>query len=214
MLPQEAKAATPVPRKPDQGLSDPVLVMKMLTEKAQKQQNGSTNDLSPAHPRPSVPSPRGDGGGNAAAAAANTWMSVGSAAFRPPFQNTLTNRSQIPADSLHNATRMFYPQAMQSHVDYPVSMSMHFQPEKTGLPFYPFASQPTKIGNEAQVPSRPTVFPQLLTNDLSRFQMQAPWRGLSPLPQQKQKQDTLPPDLNVAFQSSVDSQQPDLALQL
>lgn len=141
-------------------------------------------------------------------------MSVGPVGFRPATQNSPSNRSQNSADSLYNATRMFYPQAMQPHVEYPVSNTRHFPPEKTGFPFQSFASQPTKAGNEGQVPSRPMVFPQLATNDLSRFQMQAPWRDLSPHTQQKQKQDTLPPDLNVAFQSSVDSQQPDLALQL
>uniref|UniRef100_A0A803LY70 Bromo domain-containing protein n=1 Tax=Chenopodium quinoa TaxID=63459 RepID=A0A803LY70_CHEQI len=218
----------------NQGLSDPVLVMKMMTEKAQRQQNGSTNAHSPAQgrpsvplssgsihahspaqARPSVPSPRGDTGGNAAAAAASAWMSVGSAGFRPNAQNSATNRGQVSADSSYNATRMFYPQAMQPQTEYPVSNMMHIQREKMGFPFQSSASQPIKVGNEAQAPSRPTVFPhQLVTNDLSRFQVQAPWRGLSPYTQQKQKQDTLPPDLNVAFQSSVDSQQPDLALQL
>lgn len=216
MSPQLAGAALSFPQKQsqDQGLSDPVLVMKMMAEKAQRQQNGSIHTHSPAQARPSVPSPRGDTGGNAAAAAASAWMSVGSAGFRPTAQNSATNKSQISADSLYNATRMFYPQAMQPHNEYPVSSNMHIQPDKVGLPFQSFASQPIKVGNEAHAPSRPTGFPQLVTNDLSRFQVQAPWRGLTPHTPQKQKQDTLPPDLNVAFQSSVDSQQPDLALQL
>ncbi|KAL2944594.1 Bromodomain and PHD finger-containing protein 3 [Bienertia sinuspersici] len=216
MSPQLAAPAASLSQRQDQGLSDPVLVMKMLTEKAQKQQNGAIHAHNPVQARPPVPSARGDTGGpgNAAAAAASAWMSVGSAGFRPAAQNSATNRSQMSADSLHNATRMFYPQAMQPHVEYPVSAAMNFPPEKMGLPFKSFAQPPTKVGNEAQVPSRPKVFPPLVTNDLSRFQVQAPWRGPSPHTQQKQKQDTLPPDLNVAFQSSVDSQQPDLALQL
>ncbi|KAH9606321.1 hypothetical protein KSS87_000236 [Heliosperma pusillum] len=186
------------PQRPDQSLSDPVLVMKMLTEKAQRQQNGP----GPVHPQsPSVPSPRSGLGGNAA----NTWMSVGAAGFRPPAQNPFSNTSQMSSDSLYNGTRVFYPQAMQSREN------MKFQPEKNGLPFQAFASS-----NQAPIPNRPTGFAHLATNDLSRFQVQTPWRGLSPHtePKQKQKQDTLPPDLNVAFQSSVDSQQPDLALQL
>ncbi|KNA18519.1 hypothetical protein SOVF_070030 [Spinacia oleracea] len=199
---QLAGAALPFPQKQsqDQGLSDPVLVMKMMTEKAQRQQNksvhahnpaqaqrqqnGSVHAHNPAQARPSVPSPRGDTAGNAAAAAASAWMSVGS--------------------------------AMQPHIEYPVlGMMHHSQSEKVGLPFQSFASYPVNTGNEARAPSRPMVFPpQLVTNDLSRFQVQTPWRGLSPQTQQKHKQDTLPPDLNVAFQSSVDSQQPDLALHL
>ncbi|XP_074320250.1 uncharacterized protein LOC141657037 [Silene latifolia] len=185
------------PRSPDQSLNDPVLVMKMLSEKAQRQQNGPVS----VHPQsPSVPSPRAGPGGNAA----NTWMSVGAAGFRPPAQNPFSNTSQMSSDALYNGTRVFYPQAMQSRE------TMKFQPEKNGLPFQAFAS------NQAPVSNRPTGFAHLANNDLSRFQVQTPWRGLSPHtePKQKQKQDTLPPDLNVAFQSSVDSQQPDLALQL
>lgn len=79
--------------------------------------------------------------------------------------------------------------------------------------------------NEAQFQNQPMVFPQLVATDLSRFQVQPHWQGLSPRIQQRQKQDTLPPDLNIGFQSPgspvkqssgvlVDSQQPDLALQL
>lgn len=195
------------PQRQDQGLSDPVLVMKMLTEKAQKQQNGSVHAQSPSQARPSVPSPRGDNGSHAAAAAASAWMSVGALGFRPAAQNPAAIRSQISADPLYNGMQMFYPQAMQSHVEYPV------QPEKKGFPFQTFVPQPVKVGNDPRVQNRQMVFPQMVTNDLSRFQVQAPWRGLSQHTQQKQKQDTLPPDLNVAFQS-VDSQQPDLALQL
>ncbi|XLU75132.1 hypothetical protein S245_034185 [Arachis hypogaea] len=68
------------------------------------------------------------------------------------------------------------------------------------------------------------VIPQLASADLSRFQMQSHWQGLSPPTQPRQKQETLPPDLNIGFQSPgspakqssgvVASQQPDLALQL
>ncbi|KAK9689246.1 hypothetical protein RND81_09G046100 [Saponaria officinalis] len=199
-------------QKHDQSLSDPVLVMKMLTEKSQRQQNGS-------QPRSSVPSPRGGEGGNAAAAAASAWMSVGSVGsvgFRPPSQNPSSNRGQMPTDSLYNGTRVFYPQAMQSCADGPASETTRFHPEKNGLLFPAFGPRPMTASNENPVQNRPMRYPQLAPHDLSRFQVQTAWQGLSPHTEQKpkQKQDTLPPDLNVAFQSSVDSQQPDLALQL
>lgn len=210
---QLSGAATSFPQRQDNGLSDPVLVMKMLTEKAQRQQNGSIHAHSPSPARPSVPSPRGDGGSNAAAAAASAWMSVGAVGFRPAAQTPFGNRVQISADQFLGGKQAFYPQTMQSHGQYPVSATMHFQPEKNGLPFQAFVQQQSKVSNEPLIQNRTVVFPPLGANDAPRFQVQASWRGLSPHTQQKQKQDTLPPDLNVAFQS-VDSQQPDLALQL
>lgn len=209
---QLSGAAAFFPQRQDHGLSDPVLVMKMLTEKAQIQQNGSVHTHSP-QVRPSIPSPRGDGRSNAAAAAASAWMSVGAVGYRPAAQMPSGNKGQISTNPLPSGKQVIYPQAMQSNVEYPVSTTMHFQPETNGLPFQAFVQQPIKVSNEPQNQNRSMAFPPMGTHDLSRFQVQASWRGLSPHTQQKQKQDMLPPDLNVAFQS-VDSQQPDLALQL
>ncbi|ONK74949.1 uncharacterized protein A4U43_C03F11760 [Asparagus officinalis] len=64
------------------------------------------------------------------------------------------------------------------------------------------------------------IFPQLMTTDLSK--LRSPWQGVV---QQNKQKDTLPPDLNISFQPPasparsssgihIDSQQPDLALQL
>ncbi|XP_074583384.1 uncharacterized protein LOC141839217 [Curcuma longa] len=87
--------------------------------------------------------------------------------------------------------------------------------------------QPIQVaGLEPQVRDKGLViFPQLVTNDMSRFQNQSPRQGPVPRMENKRSKDTYPPDLNISFQppgSPVlhsprilkDSQQPDLALQL
>ncbi|KAG6484307.1 uncharacterized protein LOC122017078 isoform X1 [Zingiber officinale] len=87
--------------------------------------------------------------------------------------------------------------------------------------------QPIQVaGLEPQVRDKGLViFPQLITNDMSRFQNQSPRQVPVPRMENKHNKDTFPPDLNISFQppgSPVlhsprilkDSQQPDLALQL
>ncbi|GAB4846179.1 hypothetical protein Ancab_025177 [Ancistrocladus abbreviatus] len=199
---------------PEQGLSDPVQVMRILTEQSQKPQNGLIPSHAPSQVRPSVPSPRGDNRSNAAVAAASVWMSVGAGGFKPATEHPSIHRSHISADSLYNTTRDLYPHLTQPQGEVPLSGTMHLHSERKSLPFPAFIPQPVKVFNEVQGQNRPMAFPQLASADLSRFQVQSPWQGLSPHTQQRQKQDKLPPDLNIAFQSSVDSQQPDLALQL
>ncbi|XP_059662473.1 uncharacterized protein LOC132308415 [Cornus florida] len=222
---QMVRAAAYFPRGQEQGLSDPVQLMRLLAENAQKQQKSSNHSMVETPPvMPSVPSPRRDDSGNAAAAAARAWMSLGAGGFRPAVENTSTHKNQISADSLYNRTRELQPQVSRFRGEAPVS-GMHFQPEKNNFPLQAFATPPVRMGNEAQFQNRPMVFPPLVTADLSRFQVQSPWRGLNPQTQISQKQESLPPDLNIGFQPSgspvrqssgvlVDSQQPDLALQL
>ncbi|XP_027061162.1 uncharacterized protein [Coffea arabica] len=220
-----AKGATYFPHAQDQGLTDPVLLMKMLTEKAQNQQKSSNQSpvdsgpvLSPALPL------RKEDSGNAAAAAARAWMSIGAGGFRPAGENTGLHKNQISADSLYNPARDLQSQVSRFRGD-PPPYAMHLQPDKNNFPFHPFVPQPTRIGSDVQFHNQPMVYPQLVTADLSRFQVQSPWQPISPQWQPMQKQESLPPDLNVSFQSSgspgrpassvlVDSQQPDLALQL
>ncbi|GMH25505.1 hypothetical protein Nepgr_027348 [Nepenthes gracilis] len=209
-------------RKQEQSLNDQVQVMRTLTE--QKQQNGSNHPLGPTHIRPSARSPRGDNRHNAAtasaaasaAASSSVWMSVGVGGFKPATENPSTNRSQISSDSLYNNTaRDLHAQFLKSRGETPISGTIQFRPEKKSLPFQAFVPQPVKVFNEVHFENNQSVvFPQFATTDLSRFQGQSPWQGLSPHTQQRQKPEKLPPDLNIAFQSSVDSQQPDLALQL
>lgn len=221
---QMAKVLTYLPHGAEQVLSDPVQLMRKLAEKNQNQQKSSNHSPVGSPPAmPSVPSPRSDSG-NAAAAAARAWMSIGAGGFKPVSENPISPKNHISADSLYNPTRELHPQVTRFRGEFPVSGVMHFQPENNSFPLQAFVPQPVRI-TEAQFQNRPVVFPQLVTADLSRFQMQSPWQGLNPNIQPRNRQETLPPDLNIGFppsgspvrQSSgvlVDSQQPDLALQL
>ncbi|KAG8492679.1 hypothetical protein CXB51_010334 [Gossypium anomalum] len=193
--------------------------------------NGSTSEGRPSlftpPAMPSVPPIRKDESSNAAAVAARAWMSIGAGAFKEANENSGTSKGKISADSLYNPARELHPQAPQVRGQFPLSAGMHFQPqpEKNNFPLHGFPPQHVRMMNEAQFQNRPMVFPQLVATDLSRFQVQPHWQGLSPRAQPRQKQDSLPPDLNIGFQSPgspvkqssgvlVDSQQPDLALQL
>ncbi|XP_050138026.1 uncharacterized protein LOC126614412 isoform X3 [Malus sylvestris] len=214
-----------------QGHSDSVQFLKNLAEKNQKQHKSSSqkqhksSSQSSVDTQPigsSVPSVRRDDSGNAAAAAARAWMSIGAGAFNQPTEDLTKPKSQISADSLYNPARDFQSQISRVRGEFP----MQFQTQNS-FSFPTFLQQPVRMANEAHFQGRPTVFPQLPAADLSRFQAQSPWRGLSPTaqPRPKQKQESLPPDLNIGFQSPgspvkqsssllADSQQPDLALQL
>lgn len=223
---QMAGAATFFLHGPEQSLGDSVHLMKTLNEKAQKQQNSSIQSPINTPPvMPSVPSIRRDDSSNAAAVAARAWMSIGAGGFKPPAENSTSPKNQISAESLYNPTREFHTQISRVRGEFPLSVGMQFQTEKNSFPPQGFVPQPVRAVNEAHFQNRPMVFPQLLTNDFARFQMQSPWRGLSPRSQPRPRQEGLPPDLNISFQSPgspvkqssgvlVDSQQPDLALQL
>ncbi|CAA3021678.1 Bromodomain containing [Olea europaea subsp. europaea] len=204
-----------------QGLSDPVQLMRMLAEKAPDQQKPS-NQLSA--PQDSSPAPSSDS--NAAVAAARVWMSVGAGGFRQAGDCTNLQKNQISADSLYNPTHGLQPLASRFRPEFSAT-GMHFQPEKNTSvhAFVPQGPQPVRVSSEVQFQNQPMVFPQLATADLSRFQLQSPWQNLSPQMLAKQKHESLPPDLNIGFQSPgspgrhssgvrIDSQQPDLALQL
>ncbi|KAK6934478.1 Bromodomain [Dillenia turbinata] len=208
----------------EQSLTDPVQLMRMLAEQSQKQQkslNHSVSENSPAIPL--VSSSRGNDSNNAAAVAARAWMSIGAGGFRPPNESSSPQRNQISADSLYNPARELHPQMTRFRSEIPVVGGATFQ---NSYPFQAFVPHPVRLGNEAQFQARPVVFPQLMTTDISRFQVQSPWQVQSPRAHTpRQKQENLPPDLNISFQASgspvrqssnvmVDSQQPDLALQL
>ncbi|XP_050367494.1 uncharacterized protein LOC126785874 [Argentina anserina] len=212
------------PHAQEQGLSDPVQLMKKLAEKTQKQQKSLTESSTDTkHVVTSVPSTRRDDPSNAAAAAARAWMSIGGGAFNQPRENPNVPKSQIYADSLYNPSREFRPQISRVRGEAPNSGAMQFQSENS-FSFPTFLPRPVHMVNEPQFQNRPIFFPQLAAADLSRFQVPPPWRGHSPCAQPRQKQECLPPDLNIGFQSPgspvkqssgvLDSQQPDLALQL
>ncbi|CAL5335695.1 unnamed protein product [Camellia sinensis] len=214
------------PRGQEQGLSDPAQLMRMLAENAQKQQKSSNySPIDNPSVMPSVPSSRRDDSNNAAAAAARAWMSIGAGGSTSVAENIITHKNQISVDSLYNPSRELQSQISRFRGEFPVS-GMHFQPAKNSFPLQTFATQPVRMGNESQFQNRPMGSPQVVTADLSRFQVQSPWRGLNLQGQPiQQKRESLPPDLNIGFQPlgspvgqssgvPVDSQQPDLALQL
>ncbi|XP_047970322.1 uncharacterized protein LOC125213690 [Salvia hispanica] len=211
-------------REQGQGLSDPVQMMRMLAD--HNQQKSSTQPSGNAQVLTSQP-PLGSNGWNgndpynAAMAAARAWMSVGAGGLRPVTENANPNKNHMYGDPAYNP-----PSNIQSPVrgEFP-SSGMHVRPDKNSAPMHAFVPQgpiPMLVGNQIQFQNQRMMFPQLAPADLSLFQS---WRHVSPQMHSKQKQESLPPDLNIGFQSSgspgrpssgvlVDSQQPDLALQL
>lgn len=193
---------TPTPVGQEQ-LQDPVQMMKMLAERSQNQQNNNLNSFG----FDSKGLKREDPSGNAAAAltAAQAWMSLG---------GTGTHKQQIPVDSLYSRNQA--PQVSRFRGE------LHFQGQQQQLVQ---AFVPQQVQGGLQNRHMGLGFPQLVTADLSRFQVQPSWRGVNPqqLRPKQQESSTCPPDLNIGYQSSpvrqstgmlVDSQQPDLALQL
>ncbi|PSR95595.1 Bromodomain and PHD finger-containing protein [Actinidia chinensis var. chinensis] len=222
---QMVMASTYFPHGQEQGLRDPVQLMRILAENAQKLQKPLNHPpVDNPSVMPSVPSSRRDDSYNAASTAARTWMSIGTEGSKAAAENTNIHKNQNSVDSLYNSNTQLHPRVPQFRGDSPVS-GIHFQPAKNSFPFQAFVAPPVRLGNEAQFQNRPMYFPQSVPADLSRFQMQSPWQGLNPHHQPRNKQESLPPDLNIGVQSSgspvrqssgvlVDSQQPDLALQL
>ncbi|XP_040985914.1 uncharacterized protein LOC121234155 [Juglans microcarpa x Juglans regia] len=224
--PNHTPRGTYFPHGQEQGYSDPAQLMRILAERANKQQKSSNQSPVETTERvPSVPSVRRDDSCNAAAAAARAWMSIGAGGFKQATEDSsLPKTPTIFSDPSYNPTQEFCQQISQAREEIPLSRGMQSQSERNIFPVA-FVPQPAHVANEAQLRNRPIVFPQLAPADLSRFQLQYPWRGLSPHTQPRPKQETLPPDLNIGFQSPgspvrpstgvlVDSQQPDLALQL
>nr|GMC53464.1 bromodomain-containing protein DDB_G0270170 isoform X2 [Ipomoea batatas] len=217
------KSATSFANGQGQGLSDPVRRMMMLSEKNTNQQKSSQQarvDVPPVSPA-TVSLPK-DGPNNAASAAARAWMSIGEASYKQAGENINSQNNQISPGSTHN------PRDFQSQFrgELPAH-GMYIQPGKGNFPFpfHAFVPHPARVGTEGQSPYEPMVFPQSVPADLSRFQLQQSSRpNLNAPAPPRQKRESVPPDLNVSFQSSgspgrpsgvlVDSQHPDLALQL
>lgn len=182
---QSAGAGTYFPHGNKHGLTDPVQLMRKLAEKSQAQQKSLNNS--------SVDNSfqiRDDSSNNAATAAARAWMSIGSN----------SPKNQISAHSLYNPSRAIHSQMPSFRGEFPAVT--------TNFP------QLVQRGNEVPFQVTQMGFPQVVK-----------WQGLTPHSQAKQKQESLPPDLNIGYQTSgspvrqpsgviLDSQQPDLALQL
>ncbi|CAA0813975.1 DNA-binding bromodomain-containing protein [Striga hermonthica] len=217
---------------PGPGLSDPVQQMRQLSEKARQNQHKLPNQSSPNAPQMLSPSLKftGNDPNNAALSAARAWMSMGSGGFRP----TAENLNKIHSGSLNNSTREMHSQAWrlqgEFHAPPRLLQQQHTQEKNISniSPVYGFVGQgqmPVMVGGNqmVQLQNQRLVFPQLAGSDLM---MHPPaWRGISHQMELRQKQDNFPPDLNIGFQSSgspvqpssgvlLDSQQPDLALQL
>ncbi|GKB88748.1 hypothetical protein Tco_0961020 [Tanacetum coccineum] len=200
------------------GLSDPVQMMKMLAEKAQHQQQNNSNGFGSNR----------DDSSNVALTAAQAWMSLGGTGgfLKPPQTENPNPHKQISSDYNFGRDRQ-QPQVSRFRGEFPVS-GVHYQ-----QPVHGFVPQPIRTANEVQAQAHlqnrnNAAFPQLMTTDLSRFQAQSNRRGVPPqmqLQSRPKQQDSRPPDLNIGYQSlgspvrqstgmMVDSQQPDLALQL
>ncbi|KAG9132175.1 hypothetical protein Leryth_022227 [Lithospermum erythrorhizon] len=205
-------------------LCDPVQLMKMLSENNRNQQNLANQS---PYGFPSVPSVvqslNRDDSSHAAAGVNGSWMSMGSGGLRPTVFNMGLQRNQIPTESLYNATLAQQSQFSRFRGDFPAPVN--FQPGKNNYPFHGVSSQPVRVGTAVQFQNQSIVVPQLSPADLSRLQVQSPWRNVGPHTQQAHKQGTCPPDLNVSFHSTgspgrpspgvvVESRPPDLALQL
>ncbi|KAI8557576.1 hypothetical protein RHMOL_Rhmol04G0020700 [Rhododendron molle] len=222
---QMVMSATYIPHGPDQGLSDPVQLMRMLAKNAEKQQTSFDHSfLNNPSVMPPVPSSKRDDSNNASAAAAQEWMSMGSGMSQTAPENRSGHKNQIFANSLYNnPTKELQQRVPQFRGDFPNSV-MQFQLAKTSFPFQAIGIPPVQMGNETHFQNREMNFPPSAA-DLSRFQMQSPWQGLNSQRRPTQKQEWVPPDLNIGVQSSgspvgessgvlLDSQHPDLALQL
>lgn len=215
------------PHEHGQARSDPVQ-LRISAEKARHQQNLSTMPVANTpEAMPSAPSSTSANSNNASAVAARAWMSVGAGGMRPVAETPNMNKNQIFADSLYNTTREIQSQLPQFRGEFPPGMHTQMDKSKPQIgAFVPRGPIPMIMNNQTPFPNHQMVFPQLATADLSRFQMQQPnWQNLNPQVLSRQKPESLPPDLNIGFQSSgspgrpssgvlVDSQQPDLALQL
>ncbi|KAL2496322.1 DNA-binding bromodomain-containing protein [Forsythia ovata] len=219
------KAAVYYPHGQGQGVTDPVMVMRRSDGKSQSQQKFSEQSPANEHKVPSpAPSSSRDDSTDAAQAAARVWMSVGTGGFRPSGKSTNLHNNNISTDSLYNPTHDLQPQVSRFPGEFPVS-GMHFQTDKS-YPLgatVPHGPQPMRVGIETHFQNQQMGFPQLVNADLSRLQLQSTWQNLNP--QMHSRHKSFPPDLNIGFQSLgspvspasgalVDSQQPDLALQL
>ncbi|KAI4388372.1 hypothetical protein MLD38_000706 [Melastoma candidum] len=206
----------------DQGLSDPVQTMRLLSEKAQRQQTPS----SPADNQRTIQNVSSvrDASGNVSAA--GSWMTFGTGGIKQSMHNVEAQTIQAISQLQQYHANPQQPAVVRGG-EFPVSSGVQFQSEKNGLHFRGLVQNPAFTFNEACFHPQALFSAQATPADLSRFQPQSHWRGVSPLQtaQHRLKQDTLPPDLNIGFQSPaspvkqspgvmVDSQQPDLALQL
>ncbi|KAI4320789.1 hypothetical protein MLD38_034233 [Melastoma candidum] len=206
---------------PDEGLSDPVQIVRMLSEKGLGQQTLSSpvDNQQVMQRTPSIVT-------DASSNITGSWITIGAGGIKPPKQNLEAQKVQ----SISPLQCHLSPQQAASirGSEFLVPSGTQFQAGKNGLPFHGLIQSPSIASNEVRLHPQATFSPRTIPADFSRLQAHSLWRGAatpSPPARPGPKQDTLPPDLNIGFQSSstpvtqspgvkVDSQQPDLALQL
>ncbi|EYU27001.1 hypothetical protein MIMGU_mgv1a009875mg [Erythranthe guttata] len=147
-------------------------------------------------------SPQPNDSSSASVAAARAWMSVGAHGFVPAGKNANLHTNQIFPNSSYNSTPDNVAQNRGVRSAFGRN-GMHVQPERNDTLLRAFVDQSPRafrVGNEIQ---------------------QSSWRNLGPQMHYWQKQELLPPDLNIGFQSlgslglpSLLIDSPDLALQL
>jgi bromodomain-containing protein 7/9 len=170
-----------------------------------------------------VPSTRREDTGNAATTAARAWMSIGAAGgFRQ--DNTSSQTNHIQANSSHNHLLQDHQkQISRFRGEFPVN-GMLFHPNMNRFPPIQGFVAPShvRMGNETDFRNQQhphnyhqMVFPQFVNR------VQGGESISIQMPARQKQESMLPPDLNIGFQpsparqsSSIDSQQPELALQL
>lgn len=180
--------------------------------KVSNQQNFSSSDTS--HVEQSMPMNLPLSKENfspATSAAARAWMSVGtSGQWKSVDGKNSSEKSSISSPFCNPSTWKPPPPTSASQ------FNGYSMVRPANLPLQVDASQ---VKNRGLV-----IFPQLIPSELSRYQNHPSWQISSPQSQMKQR-DNLPPDLNIGYQApaspiqassslAMDSQQPDLALQL
>ncbi|KAI0527375.1 hypothetical protein KFK09_002975 [Dendrobium nobile] len=144
----------------------------------------------------------------ATSAAAKAWMSVGTSGQWKSVDSKNTSEKPSISSPFCNSPTWKPPVSASQFNGYSIV-------RPANLPLQVEASQ---VKNRGLV-----IFPQLIPTDLSKYQNH-PWQLSSPQTQSKQR-DNLPPDLNIGYQAptspiqpssslAMDSQHPDLALQL
>lgn len=178
--------------------------------KVSNQQNYSTSSTSHVEQSMSIVSPLSkENFSPATSAAARAWMSVGTSGQWKSVDGKNPSEKPIISSPFCNPPTWKSPASASQFNGYSVV-------RPANLPLQVEASQ---VKNRGLV-----IFPQLIPTDLTKYQNHPSWQVSSPQLQSKQR-DNLPPDLNIGYQApaspiqpssslAMDSQQPDLALQL
>ncbi|KAK1279256.1 Transcription factor GTE12 [Acorus gramineus] len=198
----------------EQGSVDNLSLMRMFAKKMPNQLHDqkTTSDASSVTPMRMNNS-------NVPPTVATPWINVGAAE-----RKWVDTSMQIGAGSLYNPSREASIPASRANENASMSVSLQSNNDRSIPQFLQQTVRTADVDPQFQNKGF-MIFPQLGPTDLQQLHGQLPWRGLVPHVQQKQKTDVLRPDLNIGFQSPgsparqssgilVDSQQPDLALQL